>query len=254
MVYVKAMILHIPHSSLNIPENLRDQFILSDEALRAELLLMTDLYTDELYDFPGAKPVIFPMSRLLVDVERFVDDNLEPMSKRGMGKIYTLTASGNKLKRNLSPKEIEDLIIEHYDKHHQALQAEVEAELEASGDALIVDCHSFPNHPLPYDMDQSVPRPDFCIGTDLVHTRLPLIETAVSFLKERGFTVGIDRPYAGTIVPLKFFQKNRRVISIMVEVNRSLYMDEASGKKSMGFETIKGHIRALLAAIESYPG
>lgn len=44
---------------------------------------MTDRYTDELFAFPetAATTIAFPMSRLVVDPERFTDDALEPMSR-----------------------------------------------------------------------------------------------------------------------------------------------------------------------------
>ena len=43
------MILHIPHSSSVIPPALRVQIVLSDDDLAAELLHMTDAFTDELF-------------------------------------------------------------------------------------------------------------------------------------------------------------------------------------------------------------
>ena len=157
------MILHIPHSSDVIPENLRDQIVLSNDDLAAELILITDAFTDELFAFPEATMLRFPISRLLVDVERFSDDAEEPMSKVGMGIIYNLTASGKKLKRTLQPQETRTLVSLYYETHHQALLTEVKIELEKYGKALIVDCHSFPSHPLQCDRDQSIPRPEFCI-------------------------------------------------------------------------------------------
>jgi len=96
------MILHIPHSSYNIPSALRDQIILDDKSLNAELLRMTDAYTDELFYSPGAVTVCFPISRLLVDVERFRDDAREHMSSVGMGVIYTSTSDQRPLRRALS--------------------------------------------------------------------------------------------------------------------------------------------------------
>lgn len=40
------MILHIPYASFLIPENLRNQILLSDNELAEELLLMTDWFVD----------------------------------------------------------------------------------------------------------------------------------------------------------------------------------------------------------------
>jgi N-formylglutamate deformylase len=244
------MILHIPHSSRAIPDSLRDQIVLSDEDLRAELALMTDAFTDELFFLPETPIVRFPISRLLVDVERFLNAIEEPMSKVGMGVFYTRTASGKTLRRSLQWQEVRDLVSEYYEPHHRKLLTEVNNELEKYRKALIVDCHSFPSHPLPCDMDQSTPRPDFCIGTDPSHTPKELIEIVERTIKGSGYTVGMDRPYSGSLVPMAFYKKDQRVASIMIEVNRSLYMNEQTGAKNMRFDVVKGIIQTLLAVID----
>jgi N-formylglutamate amidohydrolase len=232
-----------------IPENLRDQIVLSDADLSAELTLMTDAFTDELFSLLLTTTIRFPISRLLVDVERFPDDADEPMSKVGMGMIYTLTAYGNKLKRTLQPHETRHLVSQYYEPHHQKLLTEVKNELEKYGKALIVDCHSFPSQPLPCDENQSIPRPEFCIGTDPFHTPRALIQATERSIEQMGYSVGINRPYAGSMVPMAFYEKDRRVASIMIEVNRSLYMDELAGTKTGRFDTIKEQIQALLGSI-----
>jgi N-formylglutamate deformylase len=246
-----TMILHIPHSSDMIPQHLRNQIILSDDDLTTELLRMTDAFTDKLFVYPEATVVRFPISRLLVDVERFPDDTMEPMSKVGMGMIYTRTACGKTLKRTLQPQEMTSLF-EYYDKHHKIISNNVGIELERYGKALIVDCHSFPSSPLPCDRDKTIPRPEFCIGTDSFHTPVELIQMTEHCLKKMGFSVGINQPYEGALVPIKFFRKDRHVLSIMIEVNRSLYMDEMTGEKKDSFESIKKHIGTLLSSIDKF--
>jgi len=66
------------------------------------------------------------------------------------------------------------------------------------------------------------------------------------------YSLGIDEPYAGSLVPLAFYQKDRRVASIMIEVNRSLCMDELVGTKTGGFDTVKAQIRSLLDSIREF--
>lgn len=244
------MIIHIPHSSITIPDNLRDQIILSDEDLSAELTLMTDAFTDELFSLPQTAIVRFPISRLLVDVERFLNDIEEPMSKVGMGVIYTRTTFGNTLKRSLQWQEVRNLISEYYEPHHRKLLAEVNNELERYEKALIVDCHSFPSRPLPCDMDQSVPRPEFCIGTDPFHTPVETVQVIERTLKASDYSVEIDRPCSGSLVPGPFYKSDQRVASIMIEINRSLYMEEETGTKNMRFDVIKGVAQTLLAVID----
>jgi N-formylglutamate amidohydrolase len=246
------MILHVPHSSSTIPEELRDQIVLSDEELRMEQCLMTDAFTDELFALPETTMVRFPISRLLVDVERFPDNATEPMSKVGMGMMYTRTAFGKQLRRTLQADEKRNLLTRYYETHHHRLAAEVEEELEQYGKALIVDCHSFASQPLPFEMDQAIPRPEFCIGTDSFHTPGSLTHIAARCIKGMGFTVDINRPYAGSLVPMAYYRKDRLVASIMIEVNRSLYMDELSGIKAHGFDHTKEQIQGILKAIREF--
>ena len=101
----KNCIIHIPHSSRQIPEKYRDQFTIDGKALNVELDKLTDHFTDSMTEGVEATKVIFPYSRLLVDVERFVDDALEPMSKRGMGVIYSNGHALNKIRRDLTDDE-----------------------------------------------------------------------------------------------------------------------------------------------------
>ena len=78
------IIIHVPHSSTYIPEEFRNQFILSQSELAYEIEVMTDHYTDEMVSWSN-QVIRFGYSRLLVDVERFWNEKDEPMSKVGMG-------------------------------------------------------------------------------------------------------------------------------------------------------------------------
>lgn len=245
------MILHVPHSSYSIPADVRDQFVLSDSELSAELLLMTDAFVDELFSWPGATVVKFPISRLVVDVERFPDDSEEPMSRVGMGVIYTRTAAGEVLRRLLRLDEKQSLM-SLYEAHHQALSQQVADELAESGRALIVDCHSFPSRPLPCDPDQSTPRPQFCLGTDPLHTPATLARSVATELATMGYSVATNQPYSGTLVPLSYWGKDRRVASLMIEINRSLYMDEPTGAMSREFGFLGEQIKSLLSSIREF--
>jgi N-formylglutamate amidohydrolase len=89
-------VVHIPHASQVVPPDVLASFVISPGMLASELLRMTDHYTDELFFLPSeiATTIGFPVSRLVVDPERFVDDSQEPMSAKGMGVVYTRTSDG----------------------------------------------------------------------------------------------------------------------------------------------------------------
>ena len=70
-----------------MPNNLRNNLLLSDQEPQEELNRLTDHATDQIFQqaFPEAKAIVFSVSRLVVDPECFSDDSQEPMSQVGMG-------------------------------------------------------------------------------------------------------------------------------------------------------------------------
>jgi N-formylglutamate deformylase len=173
---VPGVILHVPHSSAEVPAAVRPQLLLDDDELGRELLLVTDWHTDELFFLPAdaAITVRFPVSRLVVDAERFEDPGAEAMEAVGMGAVYTRTSQGLRLRDKAeAARAREALLARYYRPHHAALEAATAAALAVHGRCLIVDCHSFPSRPLPYELKASadrwkvVHRPAVCIGTDM---------------------------------------------------------------------------------------
>ena len=246
-------ILHVPHSSVVIPPEVRRSLVLSDDEIESELIRMTDRFTDVLFDCEGgiARRIVFPVSRLVVDPERFVDDGVEPMSQKGMGAIYTKTSSGQDLRGPLSNEERAALVKTYYEPHHRHLNDAVREALISSERCLIVDCHSFPSKPLPYECDQSPDRPDICIGTDEFHTPSWLKNLAVTLFQEAGFRVALDWPFSGSLVPQPYYRVNGAAWSVMIEVNRSLYLQEDSGKLSRSFESLRRKLSVLLRSLIS---
>jgi N-formylglutamate amidohydrolase len=63
--------------------------------------------------------------------------------------------------------------------------------------------------------------------------------------------VKINNPYAGSIVPLKYYQKEKNVMSLMVEINRKLYMRTMNNEvfKTESFVKIKELIGNLVTDI-----
>ena len=98
--------------------------MLADAALDNELLRMTDAYTDELFPVTlfEAGRVVFPVSRLVCDVERFPSDEDEPMAARGMGAFYTRTSMGELLRAQSNPAARQLLLDRWYWPHHSKLE------------------------------------------------------------------------------------------------------------------------------------
>ncbi|MEO7363740.1 MAG: N-formylglutamate amidohydrolase [Gemmatimonadaceae bacterium] len=244
---IPSVVLHIPHSSTIVPDDVRGRIVLSDEALALELLAMTDHFTDELFARPSdAARVVYPVSRLVVDPERFDDDSQEVMVSRGMGAIYTRTSAGAALRNEPDAAARAELLTRYYRPHHAALMSAVRESLRDNGRSLVVDCHSFPSAPLPYELDQRAERPDICVGTDSFHTPNSLTDEVCGLFRAKGFTIDVNRPFGGSIVPITFYRTDARVSSIMIEVNRGLYMNEVTGERSAQFGAVADIVTSVL--------
>ena len=235
--------LHIPHSSTLIPGSEAGKFTAD---VGEELKYMTDLYTDELFDV-GEDRLIFPVSRLVCDVERFRDDRNEEMAKVGMGAVYVGTHDLKRL-RTVTAEEREAILKKWYDPHHLRLEAMTEERLHVFGKCLIIDCHSFSGRPLPYEMNKDRERPDVCIGTDPFHTPPELAGRLFDEFRHAGFRTEFDRPYSGCMIPIKHYRRDANVHGVMIEINRDLYLDGDFCKRK-NFGAIRKEIKRIFGAV-----
>ena len=238
---VVPLLVHIPHSSTYIPPEIKNIILLKDNDLQEELLRMTDRYTDEIFSCVaelGGISVAYNYSRLVLDPERFRDDKKEIMAAKGMGVIYTKDSNGQKL-REINENERDLLLQNLYDPYHRAITKEVQELLNNFDGCLIIDAHSFPAIPLPYEPSQEFRRPQICLGTDAYHSPEDLIEFIRNYFEEINLTTEINRPFKGCYVPAKFLHREKRVKSIMIEINRELYMDEVTGEKTTPLSKLK---------------
>jgi hypothetical protein len=103
--------------------------------------------------------------------------------------------------------------------YHKRLEEKVENCLAKHGKCIILDCHSFHDE-MDYTDYQAETFPDVCIGVnENVITEAKLI---IDIFKNKGYSVKVNEPFAGSIVPLKYIDDNR-VKSVMIELNRRIY-------------------------------
>jgi N-formylglutamate amidohydrolase len=249
------IVANIPHSSTFIPTDIRKSFLISDEEVERELLLLTDRYVDELFSSvheSGGTTVRYNISRIVVDAERFENDKEEVMSKKGMGVIYTKTSNGKDLRGPLLRDDRKKLLETYYHSYHRAIENEVQSLLKKFGKCLIIDCHSFSSIPLGFELDQDPERPDICIGTDKIHTPPSLIDAIENYFNNISLRTFRNKPYSGTYLPLKYLAKEERVFSVMIEINRRLYMDESTGEKNNSFIKIKSIAKELITGLSAW--
>ncbi|MER6733209.1 N-formylglutamate amidohydrolase [Streptomyces puniciscabiei] len=242
------VLLHVPHSARVIPEDVRRGIVLDDAALERELDHITDAHTAELAERAAALATVTPwrfvnrLSRLVVDPERFPDER-EEMTAVGMGAVYTRTTHRGELRP--SDTDPEPLLARYFRPYARAMAEAVAQRLAATGRAVVIDVHSYPTEPLPYELHGTGPRPPVCLGTDAFHTPVGLAEAARRAFAVCGET-GLDSPFAGTYVPLEFYGTDARVSALMVEIRRDIYMTEPGGPTGPGLKRLANALADLI--------
>jgi len=250
-----TVLMHVPHASRAIPAWVRDRIVLDDAQLDSELSLMTDAQTEliarEAAALCSVRPWIFEnqMSRLVVDPERFPDPEQEPMADPaiGMGAVYTKTAHLDTL-RGADAAHERELLDMYFAPYASALTEAVRKVLEHHERVTIIDIHSYPAQELPYERlhHADAKRPAICLGFDSFHTPEWLRQAAQDSFCEFG-DVAVNEPFAGTYVPLEFYESNPHVTSIMVEIRRDLYVERPAARA-----TISEAVASLVDSIELF--
>ncbi|MFD9109535.1 N-formylglutamate amidohydrolase [Streptomyces bottropensis] len=247
------VLLHVPHGSRVIPAAVRAGIVLDGAALERELDHITDAHTDRIAEWAAERALTRPwrfvngLSRLVVDPERFPDER-EEMLAVGMGAVYTRTTHREALRD--AGYDGQPLVDRYFRPYADAMTDAVTARLEAVGRAVIIDVHSYPSEPLPYELHGDGPRPPVCLGTDPSHTPADLLAAAEVAFAGFGGT-GVDSPFGGTYVPLKYYGQDPRVTALMIEIRRDVYMAEPGGAAGPGAVALADALALLVDAVTS---
>jgi N-formylglutamate amidohydrolase len=195
------------------------------------------------------------MSRLVVDPERFRDDADEVMALRGMGAVYCKTSQGAPL-RDPAPTraEREAHLNRFFDPYHAAFEWLVDEMVARFGRCLILDGHSYPRDPLPFELRPDAGRPDVCLGTDPFYSPDGLVTALEAVCRSAGRSVARDVPFSGTIVPMSRFRSDARVCSVMIELRRDTYMDESRGEHSERYAATREFVGRLVECASAWIG
>ncbi|MDR0356060.1 MAG: N-formylglutamate amidohydrolase [Deltaproteobacteria bacterium] len=237
------VVIHVPHSSTAIPEEYLEGLVVSQADFFEEVRRSADLFVDEIFEFAFGTTVVAPFSRLACDVERFLDDEKKTAAARGRGAVYTHAEDG-RLIRKASPKMKSKAVKEIYEPHHQRLTEAVDEALAKCGRCFLIDGHSFSSDALGFPPSSL---PSLCLGYDSFHAPPWLVEEAEAIAERCGLDVQHNHPYSGSIVPLKHLRQNSNVYSIMIEINKKIYLNEENYTKLDSFSTVKHIINCIIS-------
>ena len=247
----KCLVIHIPHSSLKLSKIFKDKCLLDKDELKYENLLLTDLYTNRFFNRLKYTIIRFKYSRLFCDVEKFKDDSKEVMSKVGMGVIYTKTLNKDKL-IDVDEEYRNFVISKYYDKYHERVDNLVNRKLSKFNKCFILDFHSFSDLQVSELLGYS-DTCDICIGIDDFFSDKRINKFTYNFFKKLGYNVKYNYPYKGTYINNEVFNnRDKRVKSIMLEINKKLYVNDKFKLDKNKFYKLKKDINNYVKLLNKY--
>ncbi len=222
------VVLSIPHSGTQFPEELKDQF----DPLLSSAPDDTDWFVDKLYDFApamGITTISANLSRWVIDLNR----NPEGKPLYSDGRIITAICPttdflGNDIytdhRKAVEAKEIErrkELYFRPYYNQLQKLLDEVKKEF---GQVLLWDCHSI-RQVVKTIQDEKFP--DLILGdADATSASPGLIETALSIFEHSEYTITHNHPFKGGNITRSFGKPAENQHALQLEMTKVMYMDD----------------------------
>ncbi len=259
-------VFNSPHSGCRYPAG----FLAASRLCERRIRLSEDTHVDALFDHVvdlGAPLLKAHFPRAFLDVNREPYE-LDPKmftgrlpsyanvrSVRvagGLGTIARVVAESEEIYRGpITVEEALDRIEEIYKPYHAMLRRLLAQTHVRFGAAVLVDCHSMPSSIRGNDPRT---RADFVIGdrygTSAVRA---LVEHAASALTRLGYSVAVNKPYAGGFITEHYGRPARGLHALQLEVNRGLYMDERSFERTEGFAVLREDMRRFAAELVAFP-
>jgi N-formylglutamate deformylase len=260
------LVLDSPHSGFAFPDDFGAA--LSDFDLREG----EDCFVDELYrpaTERGVGLIAALAPRTYIDLNRHAGDidvalleggwpgELVASGKARIGKslVWRTLDDGRPIyARKLSVGEVERRIERFHRPYHRALVARIEATHARFGASWHINCHSM-NAVAGAQGEGGAGqvRADFVVGDrDGTTCDAAFTELLRSVLAGMGYDVKVNDPYKGVELVRAYSNPAARRMSVQLEINKRLYMDEATRAKNAGFAPLQRNLLTLVDAVLAY--
>ena len=137
-----------------------------------------------------------------------------------------------------------------YKPYHRILRRLLRRASARFGVAVLVDCHSMPSASAGHNGSGDKPRTDFVLGDRYgTSCQASLVDMVEYELRRRGYVVQRNKPYAGGFITERYGQPGAGCHALQIEVNRSLYMDEADLSRGPRFTELAQALSAVAATL-----
>jgi N-formylglutamate deformylase len=225
-----------------------------------------DAFVDRLFnaapDF-GAPFLMAHVPRSFVDLNRSWDEfdpaliegirrqGHNPRIASGLGVIPRVVANGRAIyKGKISLDHAQRRIDTYWRPYHAMLQKLLDVAHARYGQAVLIDCHSMPHEAMDGVARLGVARPDVVLGDRFgAASSGEVVDRVEEAFTKAGFTVTRNTPFAGAYITQAYGRPSRGQHVVQVELDRSLYMDEALIRPNSDFDAVQSALRDVVADI-----
>ncbi len=265
---LSALVISSPHSGAVYPPSFLNNSRLDPLTLRRS----EDAFVDELFcgGVAAGAPLLrahFPRAYLDVNREpyeldpRMFDGRLPIQANTrsirvagGLGTIARVVSEAQEIYKGRLPiDEVRNRIEGLYEPYHQALRRLLENAWLSTGLAVLLDCHSMPSQQASALRAGESVRADVILGDRYGTSCDPgLVAVLEGALVRRGLAVGRNKPYAGGFITENYGSPALGTHAIQIEINRGLYMNEATLEKLPGFGDLAKRLSSAVCELAEY--
>lgn len=251
-----------PHSGRTYSDAFLKSTALDAHTVRSSEDAFVDLLFSDATQF-GAPFLLAGAPRAFVDLNRAADefdpaviDGLRPQGHNprvasGLGVIPRVVANGRAIYRGkISIGEAKRRIETYWKPYHLRLQQLLDDAKRLHGQAVLIDCHSMPHEAMDGIVRGGVRSPDVVLGDRFGAAASPsVMEQVEEAFRSAGFSTTRNAPFAGAYIAQAYGRPTRRQHAIQVEIDRSLYMHEATIQPNARFEEVRSRLSQVIARI-----
>ncbi|WP_339773248.1 N-formylglutamate amidohydrolase [uncultured Pseudosulfitobacter sp.] len=251
-----------PHSGRDYPWRFLRTTVLNEHQVRSS----EDAFVDKLFDCAprfGASFLKAGAPRAFVDLNRAADEldpaliegvrpkGHNPRVASGLGVVPRVVANGRAIYRGkLSLEEVERRIDLYWRPYHGMLQQLLDSAHRRHGQAVLIDCHSMPHEAMDSVVRGGMKRPDVVLGDRFgAAASGEVVDRIEAAFVAAGFVVTRNAPFAGAYITQAYGRPTRGQHAVQVEIDRSLYMNEALVRPNGSFDDIRVRLAAVVAEV-----
>ena len=260
--WTSAAVFSSPHSGRAYPDELRGRSRLDRLTLRAS----EDAYLDLLFasaPAAGAPLIAATAPRAFVDLNRGPEEldpavvrdvratGLNPRVAAGLGVIPRIVAEGKPIYNGkISLEEARARIADFHTAYHAQLEQMMGAATDRFGHALLFDCHSMPSDALRAAARIKGRRPEIVLGDRFgTSASRDVMAGAIAAFDAAGFVVASNSPFAGGHITQRYGRPSQGWHAIQIEIDRALYLDEATVTPGDGYDAFKAALTDVIASL-----